>query len=145
MSRPAQETIDAILATLKRRGRRLTPQRALILETVVASEGHLDVEQIRERVNAGGGSVSFATTYRTMRMLVDEGLIKERHFEDGAARYEYVSEGEHHDHLVCTKCGRVAEFTNDTIEDLQVEIAAAHGYTLTAHRHELYGLCGDCR
>ena len=101
--------------------------------------------KIRQRVRASGEQVSYATVYRTMRMLVDAGLIKERHFEDGSARYEYVKEGEHHDHLICTRCGEVIEFTDDTIEAQQEVVALRNGYSMTGHKHEIYGLCPACR
>ena len=139
------DELEQILQALKRGARRLTPQRRRILEVVLASDEHLDVDQIRELVGRDGTSVSASTVYRTMRMLVDDGLIKERHFEDGTARFEYVKEGEHHDHLICTRCGTVIEFMSDTIERLQEEVADQHGFVLTGHRHDLYGLCGACR
>jgi len=137
--------VDEIVSQLKARQKRLTPQRLNILSVVVDSTEHLDIEQIRQRASRLGDPVSSATAYRTMRMLVDEGIIKERHFKEGVARYEYVESGEHHDHLICTQCGRVTEFTNDTIEELQLVIAAKHGYRMTGHKHEIYGLCARCQ
>ena len=138
------EPLPEILAKLKQSAKRLTPQRRRILEVLLASREHLDVEQIRDRASGNGERVSYATVYRTMRMLVDAGLIKERHFHDGSARYEYVKEGEHHDHLICKRCGEVIEFTDDVIEALQEVVAKKHGYRMTGHKHEIYGVCGAC-
>jgi Fur family ferric uptake transcriptional regulator len=142
---PITRAVDAIVTQLRGRQKRLTTQRRNILTVVLDSSEHLDIEQIRRRASELGEPVSSATVYRTMRMLVDEGIIKERHFKEGVARYEYVEEGEHHDHLICTQCGRVTEFTNDTIEELQIVVADKYGYRMTGHKHEIYGLCHDCR
>ena len=79
-----------------------------------------------------------------MRMLVNEGIFKERHFTDGIASYEYVEQGTHHDHLICSECGLVTEFRNDTIEDLQEVVARRYGYRMTGHKHEIYGVCRNC-
>src|SRR6185436_3454748 len=111
------------------------------VDVLLKAREHLDIEQIRSRAGAAGESVSYATVYRTMRLLVDAGVIKERHFEDGSARYEYVKEGEHHDHLICTRCGQVVEFYDETIEARQEMVARRHGYRTTGHKHEIYGLC----
>ena len=138
------DALADILAKLKQSARRLTPQRRRILEVLFASHEHLDVEQIRGRAAGAGERVSYATVYRTMRMLVDSGLIKERHFDDGTARYEYVKEGEHHDHLICARCGEVIEFNDDTIEARQEVVASQYGYRMTGHKHEIYGICAAC-
>ena len=139
------QALRDILSKLKQSAKRLTPQRRRILEVLLASKEHLDVEQIRHRAERLGVRVSYATVYRTMRMLVDQGIIKERHFDDGTARFEYVKEGEHHDHLICTRCGQVVEFFDDAIEKRQDVVVAKYGFEITGHRHEIYGLCGACR
>ena len=68
---------------------------------------------------------------------------QERHFDDGITRYEI--EHEHHDHLVCLRCGKIVEFECEPIETAQTEVAEEHGFHLLRHRHELYGHCPDCR
>ena len=73
----------------------------------------------------------------------DAGLATERHFDDGVTRYEI--EHEHHDHLVCTRCGKIIEFECQMIEATQEKIAAKYGFRVLRHRHELYGHCKDCR
>jgi len=81
--------------------------------------------------------------YRTMKLLVEAGLATERHFDDGITRYEI--EHEHHDHLVCIKCGKITEFECEMIEKTQNEIAESHGFEILRHRHELYGHCAACQ
>ena len=139
------QDVDAITDKLKARQLRLTRPRLNILEVLVGTGEHLAIEEIRDRASALGESVSFATVYRTMRLLVDEGIAVALRFEDGSTRYECVDEGEHHDHLICTRCGAVTEFTDDEIERLQRQAAMAHGYSMTGHRLEIYGQCKRCR
>jgi len=136
---------DEFQTRLSDRGYRSTRQRAQVAEVFYSLGGHRSVEELHSELRGVDSSVGHATVYRTMKLLVDCGLAKARHFGDGLTRYEPFSEGEHHDHLICTQCGRIEEFENDTIERLQDSIAAEHGYALTHHRMELYGLCPSCR
>jgi len=87
--------------------------------------------------------VGYATIYRTLRLLKECGLLYERHFDEGQARYEAVGE-RHHDHFICERCGRIIEFENAAIERMQNIVARDLGVTLTRHKMELYGLCSDC-
>src|SRR5260370_40443424 len=89
-------------------------------------------------------SVGYATIYRTLKLLKECDLLVERHFEEGQARYE-VADEHHHDHFICERCGRIIEFENQVLEQLQQEVARQLGATLTHHRMELYGVCADCR
>ena len=86
--------------------------------------------------------IGYTTVYRTMKLLCEAGLAHEHNF-DGTARYEIAHE--HHDHLVCTRCGKIVEFECELIESAQDKIAAAYGFRVLRHRHELYGHCADCQ
>src|SRR2546422_11073045 len=81
----------------------------------------------------------------SMKILADAGLASPRHFEGGQPRYEAALDRHHHDHLICTSCGNIAEFENERIEELQDRVAEEHGFTVTHHKLELYGLCAACR
>ena len=80
---------------------------------------------------------------------VDEGRTgsreKARRFDDGQTRYEAAGHGDHHDHLICTSCGRIVEFENERIEELQLRVARSHGFEVQSHKLELYGRCDGCR
>ena len=89
--------------------------------------------------------IGAATVYRTMKILSEADLASARHFDDGQTRYEPALDRHHHDHLICTSCHRIVEFENERIEALQDEVAAQHGFEVTRHKLELYGLCRDCR
>lgn len=119
-----------------------TKQRDEILLAFLEAEGHVTSEQLHQHVRERNAGIGFTTVYRTMKLLCDAGLAQERHFDDGVTRYEI--EQEHHDHLVCVKCGKIVEFECEMIEDAQERIAAAYKFRLLRHRHELYGHCESC-
>lgn len=128
-------------------GLKSSRQREIIAEVFFEAGGHLKVEELLERVRAVDPKIGQATVYRTMKLLTKCGLAQPRHFGDGHTRYEPVApdDEEHHDHLICEACGRILEFMDERIERLQEEVAKAHGFSVTHHRMELYGLCGACR
>ena len=120
-----------------------TRQREAILDVFLAAAGHVTSEDLYNAVREEHPNIGYTTVYRTMKLLCDAGLANERHFDDGITRYEI--EHEHHDHLVCVRCGKIIEFECQMIESTQNEIAAAHHFRVLRHRHELYGHCSDCR
>ena len=125
-------------------GLKTSKQRDLVAEVFFSTGGHLRVEELLEKVREVSPRVSQATVYRTVRLLQDCGLAAARHFSDRETRYESSDAEHHHDHLICTRCGRIVEFVNERIEKLQHHVARAHGFSVTAHRLELYGLCNAC-
>jgi Fur family transcriptional regulator, ferric uptake regulator len=117
-----------------------TSQREAIVEQFLRTRDHISIDELLTKVRKRQPKVGYATVYRTLKLLVDSGLAVERQFGDGQARYEVV--GDHHDHLICVKCGLILEFEDDEIERLQERIAERlGGFTVLRHRHELYGLC----
>jgi Fur family ferric uptake transcriptional regulator len=120
-----------------------TRQRDEIANWFFHHKGHLSADQIYRQVKEAMPGIGFSTVYRTMKLLVEAGLVSERHFGDGEALYENVSG--HHDHCICTKCGRIAEFEDEAIETLQRQVAERQGFVLTSHKMELYGICAQCR
>ena len=120
-----------------------TKQREAILATFLEATGHITSEEIHSRVRTDHPNIGYTTVYRTMKLLCDAGLASERRFDDGVTRYEI--EQEHHDHLVCLRCGKIIEFECEEIEVAQVEVAERHGFEILRHRNELYGHCKDCR
>lgn len=117
-----------------------TAQREAIVEQFLRTRDHVSIDELLSKVRKRHPRVGYATVYRTLKLLVESGLAIERQFGDGQARYEVV--GDHHDHLICIKCGLILEFEDDEIERLQERIAAKlGGFTVLRHRHELYGTC----
>jgi Fur family transcriptional regulator, ferric uptake regulator len=97
------------------------------------------------KVREQDSKVSMATVYRTMKLLSECGLAHARNFGDGQTRYEAAIGRHHHDHLICTQCGTIIEFENNRIEALQEMVARRHGFRVTSHKMELYGLCRSCQ
>jgi Fur family ferric uptake transcriptional regulator len=120
-----------------------TRQREAILEVFLETTGHITSDDLYQRVRDRHANIGYTTVYRTMKIFCEAGLAIERNFEDGITRYEIPHE--HHDHLVCVRCGRIVEFECAMIESAQDRIAAEYGFRLLRHRHELYGHCPACR
>jgi Fur family transcriptional regulator, ferric uptake regulator len=137
---------DVLKTYITKHGLKTSRQRELIAEVFFESGGHLRIEDLLERVRTVDPKVGQATVYRTMKLLTKCGLAEPRQFGDGHTRYEPAHEKEeHHDHLICTSCGRIIEFVNNQIETLQDRVAKAHGFVVTHHKMELYGVCADCQ
>jgi Fur family ferric uptake transcriptional regulator len=127
------------------KGLRSTRQRDIILDIFLSTRQHVSVEDLYLKVKSSNPGIGQATVYRTLKLFAEAGLAREIHLHDGQTRYEHVLAGEHHDHLVCTGCNAIIEFENETIEKLQDEIAARHGFMIRSHKLEIYGLCAACR
>jgi Fur family ferric uptake transcriptional regulator len=128
-----------------RKGLKSTRQRDIILDFFLSSERHMSIEDLYLKLRAKHPGIGYATVYRTLKLFAEAGIANEIQFGDGQTRYEHVNEGEHHDHLVCTRCGAITEFENETIEQLQNEVADGYGFLIETHKLELYGMCAKCR
>ena len=122
----------------------VTPQRLRVAETLFGTHRHVSAEEIGDKLRAGGESIGKATIYRTLDLLLKAGLIREHDFGEGFRRYEARPARPRHEHLVCTRCGKVIEFESDAVERLEREIAALHHFRPSRHRLEIYGLCEEC-
>lgn len=130
--------------SLRECGLKNTHTRIAVLNVIRDSEGqHLSAEDIFRRLPAHGEDMAMATVYRVLASLERAGLVSRSMFDGGKAVYE-LDTGEHHDHLICVGCGRVAEFRDPQIEARQLAVAASRGFELTDHRLLLYGRCADC-
>ena len=119
-----------------------TKQREAILEVFLSLKGHTTSEDLYQEVRARHSNIGYTTVYRTMKLLCDAGLAQESSF-DGVTRYEVANE--HHDHLICMRCGKIIEFECEMIEGAQRSIAERYRFRVLRHRHELYGHCADCQ
>ena len=137
----ANERLQQFQVYLEAQGLRYTRQRRAIAEAFYASGEHLSLNQVLELAREQQPSIGFATVYRTMKLLAESGLAVEHKFDDDHARYEPAHDGDHHDHLICTRCGHIIEFEDDEIEERQEAIARRYGVRVASHRHEIYGEC----
>lgn len=130
---------------LKQAGLKATHPRIKILEMMEAAEDrHLSAEDIYKALLESGEDVGLATVYRVLTQFEDAGLITRHHFEGGTSVFE-LNQGEHHDHILCVKCGRVEEFIDEVIEQRQRKIAEDAGFSMTDHALYIYGVCKDCQ
>lgn len=131
--------MDRIEKLCIEKGLRMTGQRRVIARVLSQSHDHPDAEELHRRAAAIDPHISIATVYRTVRLLEEAGILERHDFRDGRSRFEEVPD-EHHDHLIDVQSGKVIEFHNDQIEELQRMVAEKLGYKLVDHRLELYGV-----
>lgn len=120
-------------------GLRMTGQRRVIARVLASAQDHPDVEEVYRRANGVDSRISLSTVYRTLKLFAEKGILERHDFGRGRGRYEAAPK-RHHDHLIDLETGRVIEFANEAIEELQKQIARKLGYRLVGHKLELYGV-----
>jgi Fur family ferric uptake transcriptional regulator len=139
--------LERLRTLLRERSLKMSKVRESIARTALSYRGHFSVEELVQVLRENGVSEAHqATVYRALPLMIEAGLIQPAMVSkaDGQ-RYEASFEREHHDHLVCTSCGRVVEYQSEPLEALQREIAERYGFELEDHVHQLLGRCRDCR
>ena len=130
---------------LKEAGLKITVPRVKVLQILEqSSEHHLSAEGVYKALLEQDVDVGLATVYRVLTQFEAAGLVIRHHFEGDHSVFE-LSQGEHHDHLVCIKCGKVEEFIDKIIEDRQKMIAEQAHFKMTAHALNIYGFCPQCQ
>ncbi len=123
---------------LRNAGLKVTLPRVKILQMLEASaDRHLSAEDVYKALLESGEDVGLATVYRVLTQFESAGLVERHNFDGGHSVFE-LAKGDHHDHMVCMDSGKVIEFHNEEIEDLQLKIAEEHGYELVGHSLVLY-------
>ena len=117
---------------------RMTGQRRVIARVLSAAKDHPDVEEVYRRANAVDARISLSTVYRTLRLFATKGILERHDFGAGRGRYEEATR-RHHDHLIDIETGKVIEFRNEEIEQIQERVARELGFSLVGHKLELYG------
>ncbi|MCF6157414.1 MAG: transcriptional repressor [wastewater metagenome] len=123
---------------------KFTPERQAILYQVFATHKHFEADELLVDLRNNDMKISKATIYRTLALLVESGLLREVISGERHAHYEHVYGHEHHDHLVCNKCGKIIEFVEQRIEKLQDEVCRVNKFKPESHRLQIQGLCEDC-
>ena len=131
--------------SIRNAGLKVTLPRLKVLHLLEAesSKRHMSAEDLYKALLNEGEDIGLATVYRVLTQFEGAGLVIRHHFESGHSVFE-LNNDEHHDHLVCVKCGKIEEFTDPVIEQRQEEIAIKAGFELTDHSFYLYGICGGC-
>ena len=123
---------------LRKEGLRYTKQRQFVWDEIQSSQEHRDAEDIYMSIRNNGVNVSRATVYRTIDVLVKNRMVRKMDVGDGRNRYEPRLDDTHHDHMICIETGKIIEFYNAELENLQEKIVKENGYTLVCHTHQLF-------
>lgn len=130
---------------LKEKKLKTTGQRLVVLRAFLKQERHISAEELYKLVKRESPHVGFATVYRTLKLMAASGLARELDFGDGRVRFEHLFGHEHHDHLICIKCGKFEEVFEQEIEKLQDKLASRRHFNPIKHRLEIYGVCARCK
>ena len=136
--------LKELVAKLKERNHRLTPQRLAVLKILAADEGHPSVEQIYEQIKPDFPTTSLATVYKTVTLLKEMDKVLELGFNNGGNRYD-GSKPYPHPHLICTQCGAVQDLEVDVLSDIPRQVAQDTGYRIVSHRLDFFGICQKCQ
>ena len=136
---------EIFLEHIQKEGLRRTAQRDLILEIFLRTEEHLTSEDLYWIVQKEDPSLGHTTVYRTLKLLTDAGLAREVRFGDNKTYYEHHYNHAHHDHMICTECGKVIEFFSEELEAAQDAMSDKYNFKPTHHSLRIWGLCEECQ
>lgn len=139
------EEQKVFLDHIQKKGLKRTSQRDLILDVFLRTEAHLSSEDLYRLVQKEDSNVGQTTVYRTLKLLSEAGLAREVRFGDGRTHYEHNYKHQHHDHMICSSCGKIIEFFSAELEALQDAMAAKHKFEVQQHLLRIIGLCAECR
>jgi Fur family transcriptional regulator, ferric uptake regulator len=134
---------DKFREFLEIRGEKLTAPRRVLVRHIFDSHKHFDADELVRDLHDAGHNVSRATVYRTLRLLVEAGLLRELRLTNRTA-YEHDYGYPSHDHLHCTQCNAIVEFNNDEIRRLREAVSLEHGFRPVGHRFVITGICPSC-
>jgi len=141
-----QTEIAAFHEFLQTRSLKSTTQRDLIVKEIFsAPHHHFSAEELLNTVREKDPTISRATVYRTLSLLLESKMLDELDIGKGHKYFEPMFGVSHHDHLICLSCGKIVEFKNQKIEQIQDQITARYNFQMVYHTHKIFGLCGHCR
>lgn len=142
-------TMEVLKQRLQARQHKLTTQRRIVLEVFLSRSGqHLSAEDIYGILHAEAMDIGLATVYRSLELLAEIGILQKMEFGDGCSRYEVgnLTPDEHqHHHLICLKCGKVQEFPDDLMGDLEEDVARKTEFQIVDHQVKFFGYCKECQ
>ncbi|MEE4605181.1 MAG: transcriptional repressor [Desulfobacteraceae bacterium] len=118
--------------------------RFKVLEAFLQVEKHVTVDDVVYQLKENGWKLEPEFVRETLKLMCRFGFAHRSRFNNGVVLYEHRHLGQHHDHMICTKCRKIIEFEEDQIEQLQIKTAAAYGFHMLQHKLEIYGICADC-
>ena len=138
------EEQEVFLQHIQKKGLKRTAQRDLILDMFLRTEDHLSSEDLYRLVKNQDPTIGQTTVYRTLKLLTEAGLAREVRFGDGVTHYEHNYKHQHHDHMICSSCGKIIEFFSAELEAIQDAMAAKHKFEVQQHLLRIIGLCAQC-
>ena len=141
----SDEVIDELRKIVKQKGLKYTEQREIVLSILLDAQDHLTAEEVYNEIKKEhpDSNIGIATVYRALSFLEEVDLITSIAFGTDGKKYESNAKS-HHDHLICTSCGKIVEFLDDEIEKRQDRIAKKNKFKITSHSMQLYGTCETC-
>jgi Fur family ferric uptake transcriptional regulator len=139
-----KDAYRVFIGYLKEQGLKFTSQREAILGLFLETERHVSTDEFYRLVRKKYHRTGYSTVFRTMKHIAGSGIAREVDFGDSIVRYEHKLGHEHHDHLICIKCGRFIEVMSPRIEQLQEDLARKHNFNVVKHKMELFGYCKNC-
>lgn len=118
--------------------------RFKVLEVFLQTEQHVTIDELVKLLDQTGWHLDSDFVRETMKLICRFGFAHQSRFDNGAIRYEHRHLGQHHDHMICTRCRKIIEFEENLLEELQMKIAAVHGFHMLQHKMEIYGICAQC-
>lgn len=137
--------IDLFRSFLSKKGLRNTPEREEIITEIFASHDHFDVDELFLRLRKRGSKISHASIYRNVPLIKECGLIREVWHEDGHMHYEHIYGHTHHCHLRCVTCGKVIEFVEKQLEDIEKRLGKKYNFQILNHSMDVTGYCSECK
>ena len=139
------DEIDLFRSFIKKKGLRNTPEREKIISEIFTTHEHFDVDELYLRLRKQGSKISKASIYRNIPLIMECGLIKEVWLENGHMHYEHIYGHGHHCHLRCIGCGKVIEFVDKVLEEVESRLGKENDFQIIDHRLDITGYCPDCK
>lgn len=137
--------IDTFRRFLESKELKLTKQRIIILKQVLGTNDHFNADEIYEATRKKQLNISRATVYRTLSHIEKCDLIRKLESVNGRSYYEHMLSKKQHEHIYCTQCGKIIEFSDSIMEERIKTVSGLNGFTITNHAFQIFGICNDCR
>ena len=138
-----EHELEESIASLRKAGIRITPQRQAILKFMISSKTHPSADEIYQALSTDFPNISVATIYNNLRVFKDIGIVKELTYGDASSRFDFNTHN--HYHIICEKCGKIVDFHYPQLDEVEQLAQHVTEFDVTHHRMEIYGICKECK